>query len=278
MAADTLSSPQLTAPAASVGLMVESLGAYAYGSWVTILDPLPADALLTGVSLQMQFEPGFLTGRRGHVQIGVGAAGAETPIATIPVECMGKLNQCAPYIFPVALDLLPNGGRIAARLASFTRWSAGFALSNGPYVSVLYVLKPITGSIALTTHPVRAYPTDADLVSVPAIAVATLAYESAWVEVIASAASALTIDGLFLSGQQTAMEVDVGVGALGAEVAVATVAMDGNSVQYAWGPLMLPHALAGKILMGNRVSLRMRLASATAGTPKIGWLVAHEAG
>ena len=119
----------------------------------------------------------------------------------------------------------------------------------------------------LTTSPLLVAPAAADFPTLP-LGSPTWTF-GAWTEIIASTAQPTTIAGLCVAyGEYSVgqLEIDIGVGALGAEVSIGLVRMYGpNSGAGDNGPYMLRVPISG-IPATTRVSLRFRNKASTVTT------------
>lgn len=95
-----------------------SASAWTYGAWVTVVSSTAA-ALLVEAALLVPSTGGI----EGQVQIGVGGAGAEVAVATLPFNVASVVGVFVPiplYHFP----LVASGARIATRALSGTAGAA----------------------------------------------------------------------------------------------------------------------------------------------------------
>lgn len=126
-------------------------------------------------------------------------------------------------------------------------------------------------STNLTALALKWLPTAAEGLSVTPDASAWLA--SAWVELSASTPGDWTLYGLHVEHPKIAVEfeVDVGVGAAGAEVVVTTFrsVLEASSTFLENKPLILGIPVAGLVPSGSRVALRLR----KQGTSVLAWLL-----
>lgn len=197
-----------------------------------------------------------------EVDIGVGAAGAEQVICTMKVcAYAGAGNDGNPHSInslPAAIDAIPANARLAARM----RGGRTTATTCG-YVAVVYLDKPVAGQLTTTTKPMKVCP--------PSLTPTGLAAGNDWewsawqeLEDAAPADWMLAPPRLFdnsVNDTLGAHELEIGIGAAGAEAAVLRVRGGGTcgSAGYvgvvAYTPIRLVHAV---IPSGSRVAVRVR--------------------
>jgi hypothetical protein len=198
------------------------------------------------------------SGRHQDLQVGVGAAGAETPIATL--RAMGATypqytssNGGLNYL-PALLDL-PANARVAVRYRS----NAAHSYGNG-WAVVAYLNKPLAGTRLVTARPVIAWPSTAT-VCPSFVSPAAWAW-SAWAEILASAPFDLAIFDVATFGFSITnlgqFEIQVGVGAAGAETPNRTLrsleALSAPSSSFA----LVGAPVGVAISAASRVALRVR--------------------
>lgn len=248
---------QYCQPSGASGTIVGS-GSAAWGSWTTLLDPVPAALIMTGINVWTD------TAHYGHcVQLAIGAAGAEVLVADIWLE-LGSAGptyaSCGFVPFALPLDLFPAGVRISARC--YNTWIGG-----NIYLGFNYLLKPLS---ALST--IR--PTTTNLQRISGVSMSLPASSwgwSPWSQLIASAlaGTALTYFSTTQSDAVSACEIQFGEGAAGFESVVRTVGeLHVNNAAFG-GPRIYVPPVPLLVTTGARVSVRARRASASAVTEYI---------
>jgi len=250
MAMQWTTNAQKVAPAGATAVSVTPNNtAMANSAWFEVLASAPAALVLTGLCIPVAPVSAFV-----YVDVGIGAASAETVITTFmghytnPGSSKGA--SYIPHVLP--LDAIPNGSRVAIRMrkhvTGVTPWQ----------YAITYLEKPIVGNLQTTTQPQLVQWTSA-AITAPASAWTN----SAWSVLLASAAADLVVTHVaantFTSGAQ--WEMDLGVGPAASETVIATLrgqrggGFDGPNVIPLWNPL-------DAIPSGSRVVARLR-ASAT---------------
>lgn len=167
------------------------------------------------------------SGALGYTEfdIGMGAAGAESVVATVS----GYQGTGSVLPLPVPGTWIPSGARVAIRLRTNTQFAV-FTFTVG----VTYQPAPFTGVDASSTAPVALLPS---VVVTPPAASGGLAVTSnvtawvpgAWVAFDNPVPSAMTLGGLFSLGVQSgssvhaAQQFDIGIGASGAQTVLTSV-------------------------------------------------------
>ncbi len=246
---------QFAAPAAAAGVSVTPANsAWTNSAWVTVLDPLPADCVLTSVIIET-----YGTTNHFELDIGLGGAGSEVVKTTLAGWCGDtSFNGPGAIRLPLPLDGLTSGGRLAIRMrkpgTSVTAW----------VFSATYLQKPIVGDLQVSSQPMKC--------SAPAAVATTLPTNTtSWANgtyatLIASTAAALVIVGAVIPVTGTDYEIDIAVGAAASEVVITTLrGFDGTSL--AGGPCWLPfESPLDNIATGVRVAGRWRKSGTGAGT------------
>jgi hypothetical protein len=248
--------PLATWPAGANG--VDVAGAVfdaGWGAWVEIVASADTAITLAGVNYQRINSP-YAT----DLQVGVGGAGAETPIATLR-DCSTSVygSPCTHWL-EVPIAGIAAGARISVRLRTYTSSTA-----RG-YVTLLgYEGGAYDDPDHVTTAPTLpsnfdTYPAAAPSATTPA---STWAWSS-WVELSSGYAEACGIFALHLTGGGgAAYEIQIGVGAAGAEAPIASY-RDTCYANYAWYNAQC--RLPGTYLVpaGTRIVARVRSSSASA--------------
>lgn len=221
MAVDYTTTVLQCAPTAAAGTSVTpSALDGGTGNWFEIHAATPTAWLLAGIELLPEQVASVFYAVRFIVDIGVGAAAAETVIASFPGSWVstGGSASFTQYVLPLLIDAIPASSRVVARVR---RWDA---TSTGAWkVKVLYYAKPLVGSVVTTVNAPKVYPIGAPSVTlVGALGVWT---NGTYVSLVASTATAVVLLGavIFDSGNGNSSETDIAVGAASAEVVIATL-------------------------------------------------------
>jgi hypothetical protein len=118
-------------PNLAEGVLITSASADTYGAWVEMVASLAAESLLFGVALQV---PSVTSNDSSQMQIGTGAGGSETVVATIPIG--GELGVVASGRNLALPDpiLVAATTRIACRIAH--SGAAGASTYNAQLLAV----------------------------------------------------------------------------------------------------------------------------------------------
>lgn len=258
-------------PTAAAGVSVTPSGSsWGNSAWVEVTPATSSAWVVTAVSVtkigaNVEFE----------VELGVGAAGAEAPIGTVSGAATANSNMFGrgQIVFPVPLDSVPNGSRVAIRLrksgTSTTTWE----------FKVQYLEKPIVGNVTATTVAPTTLPNATDGTAVSGT---TGFANSSWAALTTSAPSDLTVGALELDPTSVggtvspSVEIDLGIGAIGAESVVYTVRTQatrlGAGQRHGLGVIVIK-PLARIIASGERVSWRIRNDASVATTWRLKLLV-----
>lgn len=195
---------QLTLPPAADSISLTPSGvAWTYSSWVEITASMPVAAAITGITFSAPINVQF------KIQVGVGGAGSETVIGTVIGQKLNTEVAMGYLRLPVPADLVSNGARVSVRLAqdstSTTAWlmALTYMASSGTF--------PKTTAVSDAFAPVSVTPNGSAWAN------------SAWVQVTASASSALALAAVQpWPDTPASYEIDVGIGAVSSEVVVHT--------------------------------------------------------
>jgi len=244
---------QAVAPAGAPGATITPNGtAWADSAWSELLAATPGAIVLVGVT----YSPNVTTGQSATFEIDIasGAAGAEAVACTVRGVVRSIISGGPCYIpLTLPIDLIGVGARVAARLRK-----SGTATTDWT-VAITYLVKPIGGALTVATSAQKVAPP----ASAPSLSPNTTAWaDSAWVEVAASLPACLVTGVSVYPGVSGAeYEVDLGVGAAGAEVVVTTVKGVSSPSSVYGGPWVHPlRPVLDAIPASSRVALRLRKA------------------
>jgi hypothetical protein len=246
---------QFTWPSAADAVAITpDAGTWTDSAWVELTAAADASSVITGIVVQPD---DAVTAQAFEIDLGIGASGAESVVATFRGH-YGSGLDCGPGYIPatIALDVVPAGVRVAARLRLSSHSS-----NNDWKLAATYLKKPLTGSVLTTSQRQKCYPSAAN--NIVATVGASAWANSTWVEVQAATLSGIIVVSLvpvtsFVAAAGTQWEFDLGVGGAGAEVVIATVkttdvtgGTDGPRVVPLWTPLDMVPA-------GSRLAVRTR--------------------
>lgn len=246
---------QFVVPSAAAATSVTPSGvAWTNSAYVQLIASTSEADMLTGIVIAtagvgVQFE----------VDIAVGPAASEVPISTFKgflADTSHVSDEGGILRAPIGIDAIPSGARVSIRIrinsTNVTVWT--FAAT--------YLKKPIVGNLTVTAKPIKVIPSAAVLATLTA---GTAGWGNvAWTQLTAAAATAQALVAFILSlvSATADYELDVGVGAAGAEVAITTY-RNSSKASTLGGPSW--HALVNPlnaIPIGARVSMRWRTAAA----------------
>lgn len=253
MAAERCADSEFFLPAEALMTVPVGTGyGWAYGAWTEVTAAAGADWVWT--SLVVKYSANV--GRTNEIQVGIGASGAEVAIGTVRVHGYALYWTWGQYALPVPIDAIPAGSRVSVRARSFLAYS-----TTALTVSLGFLAKPLSSGTSLTTtaQAIQSLPTTKELLSVPASGV-EWAWGS-WAEIAAVTAAAWVLGSVTnepSTGVKTRAEVEIGIGAAGAESAVmwfpVSVVTSRSFGNYSWRcPVPLD-----AIPAGVRVSIRFR--------------------
>lgn len=259
MATPFTSSPQLLTPAPGTTIDIVNPPASNVNSpWVTAEASVATAQLLTGFCVNSTSTGvGPL-----EIDLGIGGAGAERVIATVPVS-MGNAGYIA---LPVAYAVTAST-RVAIRMRQCT-----YLFANQTYSFTLsYLALPVTGTVPFTATTLVTSPsTNSAGALIPQGASGWA--NGDWTDVVAATLSSVVLAAVGISPVSTtfpfptistAMELDVGVGSSGNEVVVTTIRWH-TQTSIAGTPRLcaLPQLVTG-IASSARISCRLRAAAAS---------------
>ena len=237
------------APSAAAGVTVTPSGtAWANSAWVQVIASTPADIVVAGLVVSGGANVEF------EFDIGKGAAGSETVVATISGVTKSGASSPRWLPLPIPIDNIASGQRVAVRVRQ-----AGTTATNYT-VKLVYYEKPISGSVATTPNPSLVAPSAAAGTSITPSSTAWA--NSGWTQVIASTADAIVLGGITINpAAAVEYEIDVGVGASGSETVVTTIR--GRSTTTGAPQTIILSPLLDNIPAGSRVAVRIRANTTT---------------
>jgi len=240
--------PLKSAPAAGAGVALTSGTSWTFGAWVQVIASTATPIAIAGV----EFAAGSYASNMWELDIGIGGAGSEVSIGTLRLYLLNSGVTGTPntFLLPVPLGGVGAGVRVAIR----GRLNTG----TGPTpVALLYYENLSSDQVSTSAQILGSGPSGSGTASITPSGTAWA--NSAWVPLIASAATDLGLIGLVhstASGADNGVEFDLGTGAAGAETVITTLrqAVANGKVPYTWLPGIYP------ITAGTRVAVRMRKA------------------
>ena len=247
------STPLKTAPSAATGVTLATGNSWVYGAWVEVIAATAAPIAIAGI----QLSGGTFSSVMWELDVGVGAASAETSIGTLRLFLHNNATFINPFgvLLPVPLGGIGSGVRVAVR----SRTSVG----SGPArLSFLYYESFDSAQVTTSSQVLSCAPSGSATANLAPSA--TPWANSPWVEVIASGATDIGLLGLTHYTASTlaaadGIEYDIGIGAASGETVITTL-RQGLITQWftiSWLPGIYP------LPAGTRVSVRMRKAGTT---------------
>lgn len=246
-----------TTPGADGTAITPAGSAYADSAWAELMASAPDDLVAAAIEV---YEGDNDVANHFEIDIGVGGSGSEAVIGTL--RGIASINAPSGHHagllhFPIPIDAIPSGSRIAARLRQASTDTTDWRVSLG------YYEKPIVGNMPTTTAPSK---------TVPAASASTVVsvesqgwVDSGWVEVEASTPAPWVLGALITEPEQTwdlEYEVDIGIGSAGNEVVVGTVKVWHSSFQLAtlrgMSHVIPLRPLLAVVPSGSRLSVRVR--------------------
>lgn len=242
------------APSGAAGVSVTpNASSGVNSSWVEIEASTSAAWVLAGIDVRGKVSGGVFYEAYYEVDIGVGAAGSETVICTMPGLNGGGSTCHGDAVIPIPIDLIPSSSRVSCRLR---RWNETDVTAWN--ISIWYYEKPVAGSVTITDSPLKVLNASGTPFNRDTNSSTAWAY-GAWTQIIASTATDIIIPGLWvICGQNGARwELEIGIGAAGSEVGKRIV-RGGEGANYGtplWVPFFNP---MDGIASGTRVAVRSR--------------------
>lgn len=251
MTVQVITNPQLTSPNAADSVSVVATGvAWTDTAWVQIAPTTDTTWALTQVivwtnivaAVTIDFE----------VDIGVGAAGLETVIATVrgQFRTAGVVMYQQPIRLSIPIHTLT--GRHVCRLR------IGSTRTDTWHIAIGYVKMPIVGTLLTTASPALTAPAAAASITLTA---GTSWVSGSWAEIISSTATAAVLIAVILQiNSVTQAELDIGIGNSGSETVLTTIRYGTQVGQVSPSLFTLPNPL-DVIPVSSRISARLRAAT-----------------
>lgn len=247
--------PLRPVPSAAAGVTITTGGSWTYGAWVTVIATTAAPTAIAGVMLS----GGSYSGIWWELEVGVGTAGAEVPIGTLRLW-LHNSGGIGPFsvVLPVPLGGISAGVRVAVRAR------ANSGLGAAPAVALTYYENLSSDQVTVSAQALSAAPLGSATATLTPSSTAWAS--SAWVELLASAATDLGLLGLshgtWATGAEAGVEYDLATGAAGAETVITTLREAGGTgkLGYTWLPGLYP------LPAGARLAVRVRKAGTTTAT------------
>lgn len=230
----------------SATALTSGSSSWADGSYVEVVASTATAIAIIGA---VQFNVN--NGADYEIDIATGGSGSESPIATIR-DANGGITDGEPFVmwFPSPISVSAST-RIAARMRS----SDSFSTSGG--VLLMYLEQPLGSSVPsslLTTSVLKVAPGAASPIT---LTHGTANAYGSWTEVIASAASDMTLAGVTPTTVGD-FDVELGVGSAGNEVSIGVFKFSGGSTGAQTDTALMPIAIGDRIPSGARVAARLR--------------------
>lgn len=251
MALQTITNRQFASPSAANSPTVAGVGvSWSNSAWVQLAATTDVVWILT--SIIAWTVDGTAATSDFEIDIGIGAPGSEVVIAT--VRGQHRPQGVAVCSQPIRLMIPIDGlnGRHAFRLR------VGNTRTDTWNVAITYIKNPVSGTLLITTKPLKVAPAAAAPITVTASGSAWV--NGTWATVIASTAAALVLTHgvLHLDANGVEAVIDIGVGAPGSEAVVTSFRVSSKStISSSPSVHELPNPL-DNIPTGARVSARIR--------------------
>lgn len=246
-------------PSAADGVAVTPSGtAWANSSWVELTASAPTDVFLAFLTFTANGGATLAAQVSTEFDIGVGAAASEVVVATHRVRVMPDFwGPVSTTPLGVLYASIASGSRVAVRLRhSATANTNIYRVAIGYYAA-------LGGASGWASASPTYLPTGATTIQVQGSGTVAWAF-GAWVEVIPAAAvtTNILITGIVTASIDTVNELQIGVGAVGVEAAIATLPY-ATSTGGGGGDGLNYHRFPRPFCVnsGSRVSLRTRFAA-----------------
>lgn len=204
-------------PAADPSTVTPSGTAWAASAWTEVLASAAEDSCLT--ALHVATTTTSSADVRLEIEIGVGAAGSEVFIASIPFSAAigsGSWESISPR-WTIPVDLIPAGGRVAVRMRK-----SGTDTSTWSF-AVAYIEKPIIGGaipMMVSANAPYCSPTAAEPTALAAPGTSAAWTNGAWTTIITAPTSDAVLLGynVLWRGNGDIHEIDLANGPAGSEV------------------------------------------------------------
>lgn len=237
---------QLVSPSAASGVSVTPSGtAWISSSWVQVTASTSGGWVLTGVSWFAG------TTDEAEIDVGTGSSGSEVVIATAVTGYM-TFPQENYFPFQIPIDNIASGSRVAVRIRTAGTGTTAWQ------VTLTYLPKPVSGVITTTAVAPTSAPSAA--ASIALTTGATAWANGSWVQLTASTSSAWVVNCVTMAANNIGeTEIDIGTGASGSEVVVATVrAPMTQNILLSTPNIACLRPLLNNVASGARVALRAR--------------------
>ncbi len=222
-------------------------------NWTQFVASLGSDAALTS----FYFDPSAALGEY-EVEFGVGAASAETVVATIRIAGNGGHAPGVYSIYPAVN--LASGSRLAARVRTSVNAATATSLAVG------YISSPTFK--ARTSAVPSVYPLSSNGVTVTPSGSGW--GNSGYQQLTSSTSAPLLVTSItyhFGAGATPEVEFDLATGGSGSETVFTTLRSAAITNSVTKGPVLLPLPAPHYIAAGSRIAIRMR----KTGTDTTGW-------
>ena len=261
-----VTNPTCTAPAAANTIAIAgSSSVWGNSAWGEVDASTSEARVLLGVFCYPGVTSDFDTADM-EVDVGVGGAGSETVIATLPVFFSSAHNGITDgnnvAWVGIPADLIPNGSRVSIRYRKNDNWTGNSSFGY------LYYKNPITGTLTTTTAVAKCYPSAAD--SVTTYSAASAWTSGSWYQLVAATGADIVIGAIVVACVTTGVgewELDIAKGGAGSEVVITT--HRGYHQSFASGPCTKALRIAlNNVASGTRIAARLRTSvGAGAGLP-----------
>lgn len=240
-------------PSATLGQSVTPSGtAWASSAWAQLTASTSSAITLAGITVN----PG--TANDFEVDIGTGAAGSETVVATLGGAVRSAVGSDYFLPFPIAISNVATSTRVAVRMRK-----AGTGTTAWRF-TLWYYANPVAGNVTTTANASQIIPTAAVGASITPSAT-PWANPASWTQLIASTSSAIIVGGVVINpGVATEeWEVDLGTGAASSESVITTIR--GRNATLTGGAWYFPFENPlDNIATSTRVAARIRASGTTA--------------
>jgi hypothetical protein len=202
-------------PENGLATLANPTASWSSSAWVEMEDAAGADWLLTSVHVW----PLVNAGKTDEIDVGIGAAGAESVVATVRMQGERTYWSWGGMRLPIPSAVIPSGARVSIRGRSYYAYD-----TSQLQASIGCVALPLSTATSMqtTTKPIKCVPTASNDITVAGSGTAWV--WSAWAQLVASAAADLVIGSVTRTMHirvDCVGEIELGIGAAGAEATVA---------------------------------------------------------